>query len=150
MSKPIKDFLYALVPDTMQWKILLLENWGTIIGPMKDRVTIHTITDYSLILEVSHPAWAQELLHLAPLIKDKINSLLQANYIKDIRFKVVAPHQRNKPSTATRNAYSASFLKKRKQSFYTLTVHEEKALASIQDSELQEAMRAFLISSKRM
>ncbi len=149
MSQPIKNFIYALVPPEMQWKITLLEHWEAIIGPMKDRVSIHAITNYHLILEVTHPAWAQELAHLTPLIKQKINTLLRADYIKDIRFNVASPRKSTNPQAIWRAKYSASFLKKRKQTSYTLNVNEEKALTSINDEDLQEVMRAFLISCKQ-
>lgn len=148
MSKQLKDLVHQLIPQEFQWKIGLLQNWKTIIGPLHDKVAIHAIQERSLILEVSHPAWAQELLHLTPLIKQRINSALNNTHIQEIRFKVTMPRAFHPKKNNYRQAF-ISLLKKKPQTSYTLSNREECALTSLKNEELKDAMRAFLVACKQ-
>ena len=88
VAKKISELLPALIPAHLHWKIKLFSHWPAIIGDMHDKVIIQEIQDSSLLLAVTHPAWAQELLYLGPILKKKINGYLENEYIKTIRFKI--------------------------------------------------------------
>jgi len=87
MAKALKELLLGIIPQEHQWKVTLFKNWDEIIGPMKDKVIIEKIEESVLVLGVAHPAWAQELFLLSPMLKQKINRYLQTERITRIRFK---------------------------------------------------------------
>lgn len=82
MARAIKEFLKGCIDRDAQWKIVLLKHWDDIIGPMKENVSLEYIKNNRLYLGVTHPAWAQELFLLSPILKKKINQLLKKELIK--------------------------------------------------------------------
>ena len=89
MSKQIGTILETIIPEKHQWKIKLFGCWKTIAGNLNDKVRIEKIENNSLTLGVCHATWAQELFFLSPMIKKKINNILQENKIKKIHFKSI-------------------------------------------------------------
>src|SRR3989338_8474453 len=85
MIQPLKNFIHSIIPEEHLWKLELFKQWNAIIGKMKDKVIIEKIDGETLYLCASHPVWAQELLLLTPILKEKINAFLPANTIKTIR-----------------------------------------------------------------
>ena len=75
MSKCLKELLINIIPKEHSWKITLFQNWDNIIGSLKNKVIIDQIKDDVLYLGVVHPAWAQELHMLSPMLKAKINRM---------------------------------------------------------------------------
>ncbi len=89
MARQISELLRDFVSKEHNWKTKLLKDWGTIIGPLKNKVTVEKVEGKLLVLGVTHPAWAQELFLLSDMLKKKINSHLDREYIKIIRFKIL-------------------------------------------------------------
>lgn len=76
----------TIIPEEHRWKLELFTLWNTIIGHMKNKVSIEKIDNDILYLNVSHPAWAHELHLLSPLLKKKINAHFAQQKISTIRF----------------------------------------------------------------
>ena len=150
MSQQIKNILEKIIPYDQKWKIKLLQNWNTIIGHMKDKVIIEQIKNNTLLLGVSHPAWAQELHLLSPLLKKKINNFLKKNQIKEIRFRVKSPKTKNKTNLHEQRikAVQNNSLQNNSPTIYALSNKEKKTLTSIKDKEFQTSIKTFLIRCK--
>lgn len=141
MIKNLKKCILNIIPQEHSWKIILLENWGDIIGELKNSITIEQIKEDVLFLGVVHPAWAQELLALAPLIKQKINSRFDKERIKTIRIKL----KKNKPieTTLSRKPWNSSG-----KIMPSLTISEISTLNTIKSSDLRQAMQEFYLKCK--
>jgi len=140
MPQQLKNLLQSLLPtaqdDTTPWKIALLQNWPSIIGPLCSRVQLEKIYDDTLVLGVFDSCWLQELYLLTPVIIDSINANLDSPRIKNLRFKKIG----KKPPLQKR--YTAPPIKFSAPAI--LTARERAALAAIKDEELRVAMEAFL------
>jgi hypothetical protein len=142
MIKNLKKCILNIIPQEHSWKIILLENWGDIIGELKNSITIEQIKEDVLFLGVVHPAWAQELLALSPLIKQKINSYFDKERIKTIRIKL----KKNKPMEATtlnRKPWASS-----EKAAPSLTVSEINTLNTIKSTDLRQVMQEFYLKCK--
>jgi hypothetical protein len=140
MAEQIKQFLTSYLSDT-HWKTSLLVHWPTIVGALKDRLTLEKIHDDALVLGVYDASWLQELYLLSPIILQTINTNLDQPRIKRLRFKQVykkrSPHQ-------TSHNFSDT-----KQMTVCLTKKEEEALCAIKDEQLRLALKNFLIRCYR-
>jgi hypothetical protein len=141
MIKNLKKCILNIIPQEHSWKIILLENWGDIIGELKNSITIEQIKEDVLFLGVVHPAWAQELLALSPLIKQKINAYFDKERIKTIRIKL----KKNKPveTALSRKPWASSG-----KIIPSLTIGEISTLNTIKSSDLREAMQEFYLKCK--
>ncbi len=139
MHKKLISVLQNLYPDEIKWKVRLLDNWYSIMGPMGTKVILLSIREPILILGVSHPAWAQELHLLKSTIQHNINSFLGKEYIKNIHFQVV-PEQKVVKIPPANN----SMPKKRVVEHRSLTLKEEDALHNVSDDALRNALRHYL------
>jgi hypothetical protein len=128
------------------WKVILLSKWDEIIGSLKDKVIIDKIHKGVLVLGVAHPAWAQELLMLSPLLLQKINACLEKQYITAIRFKFI--------DVAALKSYKQNqtiFFKSEagQPKNVTLSGREECVIEGIKDQDLQQALKGFLVVCKK-
>lgn len=141
MNKSIRECILNFIPKEHSWKIILLENWGNIIGDLKKSITVEQIREDVLFLGVVHPAWAQELLVLAPLLKQKINTYFDKEYVKTIRIKL----KQTKKSDFTK-------LHRKPETSRTietsLTEKETKILNRLSNEDLRGAMQAFYLKCK--
>jgi hypothetical protein len=144
----IKNFLEAIIPAEHRWKIALFKNWDTIIGSMHDKVIIDKIEDHTLHLGVSHPAWAQELFLLTPVLKQKINSYLGSERIKTIRFKFLdfssISSAKIMQAERTEKAHAKPHVP------YVLTDVEKATLEGITDTELRSDIEKFYARCKQL
>ena len=142
MAEQLANFLNDLVSPAHVWKVKLFENWGAIIGNLRDKARIERIENKLLVIGVIHPAWAQELFLLSDIIKNRINSFLGKEYIKDIRFKtVVFKNKNDKPKKAFTNKHKV-FRRT------CLTQFESRTLSSIKDEELKKSLKEFCFRCK--
>lgn len=135
MTKKIKEVLPSLL-KTDNWKLTLLSEWHTIFGPLSTKVHLEKIHEDILVLGVQDSCWLQELYLLSPLLLKTINETLDQPRIKQLRFKTIG-------------------IKKQKQSVnqkkmnikrdVTLSATELKALQKVQDPQLEQALKNFLI-----
>jgi hypothetical protein len=144
VSKCIKKLLTSIIPEEHIWKIKLFQNWEKIIGSLKDKVTIEQIKEDILYLGVIHPAWAQELQMLTPILKEKINETLNCPKIKTIRFKLISPKKNiyiNKHNNCIKNCLRSEICKK-------LSKNEQLVLDNVKDKELREVIHEFGLRCK--
>lgn len=137
MAMHIKNLLDSLVPQDQQWKWQLLQNWQTIIGNLKTRVSLEKIMDEILVLGVVDSSWMQELYLLSPIILRTINANLDRPRIKQLRFKQLRKNFQKKTITAKPNHQVINCI--------TLTKKEETTLQQIKDPQLRTALKKFLI-----
>lgn len=142
MTTPVKKVLTHLFDDDIAWKVRLLDNWNSIIGPMGTTIILLHIRDSMVILGVLHPAWVQELHHLRSTIVDSINKFLGKEYIKNIQFQVVA--KKKTPDTPLRGFQQVKS-KKIEVEHRALTFNEEQSLEAIKDEGLRDALRHYLV-----
>lgn len=137
MTKEIKNVLSLILANHANWKIHLLNNWSTILGPLSSKVYIEKIQEDTLILGVQDSCWLQELYLLSGMLIKTINQTLDQPRIKHLRFKTIGikkEKQRNKTTNKARCNEPVS-----------LSAHEYQALQNINDSELQQALKNFLV-----
>ncbi len=139
MDKKVPSLLQNIFPDEVKWKVRLLDNWHTIMGPMGKKVILLHVREPILTLGVSHPAWAQELHLLKSTIQHNINSFLGKEYIKNIHFQVVTRQKTDIPSLEP-----SRLPKKRVVEHRSLTAREEDALQNVHDDSLKDALRHYL------
>jgi len=144
VTKPIKNIIKSIIPPQHQWKIKLFQHWKTIIGSMDQHVSLHQIKGSQIILGVTHPAWAQELHFLSPVLKKKVNKLFNEKKIKTIHFRIVSSiKKKESPQLLKKKSYKLDA----KQ--LTLQAREVKALKTITDEELRTTFKQFLFRCKR-
>lgn len=136
MTRHIKNFLTNTFSKKNSWQWNLLANWTTVIGELADKVTLEKIQGDTLILGITNSAWLQELYLLTPLLRSRINATLDAPHIKRVRFKAVGKKNREtyQPHTAQ---------KKISELRLVLTPKEQRALQSLDDHELRNALKAY-------
>lgn len=149
MSKCIGKILIDVIPKKHLWKVKLLGSWDTIIGNLKDKVRIEEISENSITLGVCHSTWAQELFFLSPMLKRKINKLLQEEKIKNIKFKTV---QRQKVVKKTKHEAGKKPCQKEaiRSIEHSLTITEHSTLKEIKNPELATALEQFYIRCKKI
>lgn len=145
MSKKIAEILQSIIPDDVAWKLKLLRAWPDIVGKLAERVSIFSIEENRLTLQTSHAAWAQELNFLAPLIHQKIDSLIGPGIIRAISFKIISRRSRYTPSSLRRSAYS---LHSPSSTSYAMTTQELTKLDALQDTQLRDVLRSYLLRTK--
>jgi len=142
MAHHILSHLHKVLPQDQAWKMKVLQEWHTILGPLARKVVLQRIDDSAVILTVSHPSLAQELLMLTDLIKNKINAAIGKETITTIHFKTLAP--RKEQIAATPVIKTTAEPKPRQP----LTALENKQLATISNKELRNALAEFYTTCK--
>ncbi len=136
----IKNFLPQLANSPlnkeMNWKLKLMSEWGTIMGSLTCKVSIHKIYNNTITLGVTDSCWMQELQMLSEIIKEKINNFLGTDRIELIRFKYVPEHK-----NVIKTEIKKSILVEKDK---LLTSKELQALENIKDQELSQALQGFL------
>jgi len=137
VAENISNVLSKILPQEHNWKIKLLQNWGSIIGHLKDKVRIEKIASNFIVLGVCHPAWAQELQLFSNVLKKKINSVLKEDRIQYIRFKTVTLNDESNSSRKELN-----FLDRKEgiipKEEVRLSVKQQKSLKKIKNEELRD------------
>ncbi|MBU1008052.1 DUF721 domain-containing protein [Candidatus Dependentiae bacterium] len=146
MPKRIGTILTNIIPNEHLWKIKLFGYWETIIGNLKEKVRIEKLTETSLTIGVCHPTWAQELFLLSPMLKQKINTYLQENKIKNIQFKTV---RFTTPKTSHQSKQD-SLTEKTYRTEHCLTIIEHSKLQLMKNTELAQSLEQFYIRCKKI
>lgn len=140
MTQHIISVLNKVLPQEQAWKMKILRNWDTILGSLSRKVVLQRIDDHAVILAVTHPSLAQELLMLSDLIREKINAAIGHEMIRIIHFRTTASRREFqqqavvRPQTITPKP--------------TLSAAEQKHLATIEGKELRDALAAFYATCK--
>ncbi len=87
---PLGNILESLLKETpygsMIEKHRLFEHWESLVGPaLSARVRPQKIMGKTLVLEVDHPAWIQELQFLKSDILSKIHKRFPESQIHELR-----------------------------------------------------------------
>ena len=87
MKEVLKGALDKLQISPILKRYEVFENWDNLVGPkIAERARPVKIEGKSLILEVDHPAWAQELNFLKPQLLKKISKHYPKSGITNLRF----------------------------------------------------------------
>ena len=144
MSKPIKNFLSSLFSPSDRWKLRLLSDWAHLAGSLQGKVLIERIENNILYLKVGHPAWAQELLFLMPMLKKKINAHLGQEYIDRIYVKCIqhkAVEGRPMPAPARQPVeYQHEMM---------FDGYEQRMLALLKSDQLQSVLSSYFAVCKK-
>ncbi len=137
MSRPIKDLLSTFMQPSDNWQVHLMQNWHTIFGTMSNHVTCEKIERDTIVLGVYDSCWMQELYLLTPTLLHAINTHCGAYKITHIRFKKVTRKSKKIPIPPTQTVVTMPTK--------VLSSAERATLARVTDSELQAALKNFLI-----
>jgi len=140
MTMVIKEALEQVLGSYDDWRFKLLKSWSVCIGPLHAHVRLERIYNDVLVLGVYDIHWMQELYMLSRTILASINQLLGAQHITELKFKIVERPRRR--SSLTTGLLDARGSRKRE-----LTDREYRALASVKDPHLKEALLAFLMKA---
>ncbi len=95
MAKPkplrsiLEDTLKSLRIDAPMKGYSLWGAWREIVGDVvASNAQPSAVRNRILFIEVSHPAWIQQLQFLKPALLEKINGFLGESLIQDIRFRI--------------------------------------------------------------
>jgi hypothetical protein len=146
VPKHISEFLSNVVLKQENWKIKLLQNWSDVIGGLKDRVIIEKVDKNLLVLRVCHPAFAQELFLISDLLKQRVNSVLGKDQIKEIRFITATIKKSN---IKKQNIKDFENNDNNGLDNVFLTPSEKKSLSKITDNELREYLEKFYLCCKK-
>lgn len=144
VAKPIRLCIDALIPQEHQWKLTIMQHWNTILGAIKFNVSIEQIAHNRIVLGVKHPAWAQELMAFAPLIKQRINALFDDERIQKIHFRITVP-------TQIKSKHRNMFAENLRTDFNpVLSDKELRSIDAMKDKELAASCKQFLIRCKKV
>jgi hypothetical protein len=144
MAKKLSLLLQTFLSKDHNWKIVLLKNWGKILGPFHGKVIILKIEKRMIVLGVNHPTLSQELFLLSDTLKKKINSLFNEDKIQYIRFKTLTLVQKSQYIKTHKNNTSL------KQAHpICLTKKEYLALSQIKDEEFKKNLKKFYFRCKK-
>ena len=138
MIIPIKDLLQRVLNPEADWRILLLNNWQTIVGSLKTRIRLEKIYSDTLIIGVYESHWMQELFLLSRVLIQAINKQLGKQYIANLKFQLICQNSVKpilKPKVA---AVPCSITKA------SLTHEQENALLRVKDEQLRHELVRFL------
>jgi len=140
MAEHIISALSKVLPQQHGWKMKILREWNNILGPLARKVTLQRVDDHAVVLAVTHPGLAQELLMLSDLIRDKINASIGTALITTIHFRTTAQRPLQAKAPVVRPTPTIE-----KQ---VLLPHEERHLDVINNKELRSAMADFYARCK--
>ena len=133
----LKNFLdpYFAAPD--DWRFFLLSNWPTVVGNLHTKMRLEKIQDDMLVIGVYNMHWMHELFMLSRSIIKTINAKLDQPYVTKVRFVIAEPREQQKAKKIMKTSIP--------ERSYTLSQRERKVLDGVKDTELQEALKNFLV-----
>ncbi|MBT4594386.1 DUF721 domain-containing protein [bacterium] len=144
-----KNMLHQLVDPRHRWKLVLLEHWSDICGSLSDQSRIERITDDTIVLSTTHPAWGQELSMSARSIKVRANRLLGERKILHVMVEGNSQDQRfarwGDDAVVGPSIQSPVVSRCDK---VNLGKEEKRALSSVKEGELRESLKAFCLKCK--
>lgn len=142
MTTPIKQIVQNIFARQKDWRLKIIQKWPAIVGPLHERVSIEKITEDTVYLTAIDSCWLTEIYMLSTLVLKNINDTFEYPRIKYLKFslkdsKNIKPlHAIAKPQEAVHKTMPISF-------------REKKALETVKDKTLQEALEKFLIRCKQ-
>jgi len=142
MAHHIKNILAVFMHQSNDWRIMLLRNWSDILGTLSQHVQLEKIEHDTLVLCVQDACWLHEVYMLSPVLLATINQKLDQPYVKRLRFKQMST-PKNRQKIFRKHTMSQIIAP------YPLSPHEQKALSSIDDPLLRNALEQFLHRCRR-
>lgn len=139
----LKSFLDTYFSEPDDWRIFLLKNWSTVVGTLHTKMRLEKIQDDMLVIAVYDVHWMHELFMLSSSIIKTINAKLDQPHVKKVRF-IVAERAEKKPE---KKIIKKTFLPTK---VHSLTSHQRQILSAINDHELQEVLKKFLMRCESM
>jgi hypothetical protein len=149
MAKPkplrsiLEDTLKSLRIDAPMKGYSLWGSWREIVG---DAVAANAqpsaVRNRILFVEVSHPAWIQQLQFLKPTLLEKINGFLGESLIQDIRFrigKISPPYASPKESEWREEGLDRESISR-----------IEILLQHVEDDEVRETLREIMVKGAKL
>lgn len=137
MAKALHEIIATCLP-TNNWRLMLIKEWPTILGPLSNRVSIESIHEGTIVLGVNDACLMQELYLLSPLIVSTIQKTIGNSYIKQVRLK-------RTEMTVYQSRSSQTIQRPCAQKTVSLTRVETHALECVNDLELREALKKYCI-----
>lgn len=145
MANHVHHLLLSVIPQEHRWKIILFQQWESIIGSLKDKVKIEKIQNDALFLTVSHPSWAHELLMLSGLLRKKINNALQEERIKTIRFSSSSFKPTPESPSEKNSSLFIPLSPQEEITSVTLNAQERKTLDHVPCDDLRSVLEQFFV-----
>ena len=133
----LKNFLDPYLVAQDDWRFFLLTNWSSIVGNLHTKMRLEKIQDDMLVIGVYNMHWMHELFMLSRSIIKTINAKLDQPYVTKVRFVIAEPREKQKAKKIMKTSIP--------ERSYTLSQRERKVLDGIKDTELQEALKNFLV-----
>lgn len=120
--------------------------WAEIVGPELFRVTTPLeIKGHTLVVQVAHQAWAQQLHFLRTSILGKVRSICGETFLKDLQFRVGTIESKAEP--AMKKDEEKTEL--RSLASIKLSERQEMTLRAVEDPELRESIREAMQAEAR-
>lgn len=142
--------LSSVVASKYKWKLNILNNWGKIIGGFNGKVIIYQIMDDLLILGVNNPALSQELFCVSNVLKRRINSFLDKDRIKNIRFKYMDFSFKNDSLENDKIVPIKQTMQLQQTIGVLIDERVVKCFDNIQDKELKKEIKKFFVRCKNV
>jgi hypothetical protein len=149
MAKPkplrsiLEDTLKSLRIDAPMKGYSLWGAWGEIVGDaVASNAQPSAVRNRILFVEVSHPAWIQQLQFLKTALLEKINGFLGESLIQDIRFRIgkISP-----PSASPKESgWKEEDLDR--ESIERI----ETLLQAVEDDEVRETLREIMVKGAKL
>lgn len=119
-------------------QVQLIVEWGTIMGPLANLVTLERIEKGTVLLAIKHPALAQELDALRHVLLARMNQHLPTNKVQQIRI-ITASRKKMK------NISSPARPPRHQVATFSLPQSLQNVLHEMQDLELATALQQYFV-----
>lgn len=119
-------------------QVQLIVEWGTIMGPLANLVTLERIEKGTVLLAIKHPALAQELDALRHVLLARMNQHLPTNKVQQIRIITASRKKMKNISSAARPA-------RHQVATFSLPQSLQNVLHEMQDLELANALQQYFV-----
>jgi hypothetical protein len=136
MACTLKSLLDAVLKSEEDWRLRLVRQWPAIVGDLHSKMRLERVANDTVIIGVYDSHWMQELFMLSRVIIRTINGKLGAEHVAKLRF-ILAPtkeaQKKKMPESEVKNTGLRA----------SMNVHQRKALKTIKDDQLQDALQNF-------
>lgn len=132
MAFSLDSLVQGLLGADDDWRKRLVKEWPAMVGDLHNRMRFEKISHDVLVIGVYEMHWMHELYMMSPMILQAINEKLGGSYVAKIRFAVV--------NKAERSRKKAGGVCSDERQGKPLAEPQQKALASVKDQQLQEAL----------
>lgn len=143
MIRTVSHLISQVLAPERDWRFALMSRWSDIVGDLDQRMRCEAIQGSRVTIGVYDHHWMQELYCMSPVIKERINAFLRAEFgfdgkdkVQSLLFRTV---QRHAASSQPVNNRARMYVKR------ALTDQEKKALAVLPDAELKKLLEKFLM-----